>query len=131
MKIIQWILSILTSFILLQTLYFKFSGSEESIYIFTKIGMEPWGRYGSGIVELIAAVLLLIPTTRVYGAVLALGVICGALFFHFTSLDIEVMDDGGQLFVYALVVFASSILLIIFNREQLIQMTNRFIRKNG
>ena len=110
MKIIfEWLLSILAAFLLLQTLFFKFSGSDESIYIFTQVGMEPWGRYASGIAELIAGILLLWPKYRVYGALLALGVISGAIFFHLTKLGIEVMDDDGLLFYYAITVFMSCV----------------------
>src|SRR5580698_10347887 len=92
-----WILRILAAIILLQTLFFKFSGAEESVYIFSKLGMEPWGRIGTGIIELIASILLLIPRTTAIGAVLGLGVMSGALFFHLTRLGIVVKDDHGQL----------------------------------
>ena len=120
MKIIfEWLLSILAAFLLLQTLFFKFSGSDESIYIFTQVGMEPWGRYASGIAELIAGILLLWPKYRVYGALLALGVISGAIFFHLTKLDIEVMDDDGLLFYYAITVFMSCVLLLFMRKEDL------------
>ena len=120
MKIIfEWLLSILAAFLLLQTLFFKFSGSDESVYIFTQVGMEPWGRIGSGVLELIAGVLLLWPKYRIYGAILALGVISGALFFHLTSLGIEIMDDDGQLFYYALTVFISSLILLLMRKNDL------------
>src|SRR5208282_992370 len=97
-----WVLRILAAVILLQTLFYKFSAAEESVYIFSTLGMEPWGRIGSGIVELIAAVLLLIPRTTPIGAVLGLGVMSGALFFHLTKLGLVVKDDHGQLFIYCL-----------------------------
>ncbi len=118
----EWILSAVTALILLQTLFFKFSGAEESVYIFTQVGMEPWGRYASGVVELLSGVLLLIPRFRHLGAALALGVISGALFFHLTSLGIEVMNDGGQLFIMALIVFLFSALLLWLNRTKLISL---------
>ncbi|MDX5321392.1 MAG: DoxX family protein [Bacteroidota bacterium] len=117
--IFSWILGILAALILLQTLYFKFSGAEESIYIFTRVGMEPWGRFGSGIAELIAGILLLLPKTRAYGALIGLGVISGALFFHLTSLGIEVLGDGGMLFLCALIVFVSCLVLLVFHFKQL------------
>ncbi len=120
MKIIfEWLLSILAAFLLLQTLFFKFSGSDESVYIFSQLGMEPWGRIGSGVLELIAGVLLLWSKYRVYGAILALGVISGALFFHLTSLGIEIMDDDGRLFYYALTVFISSLILVFMRKKDL------------
>ncbi len=119
MKILDWILALIASLLLLQTLYFKFSGSAESIYIFETVGIEPWGRYASGVAELVAGILLLIPRLRLYGALIAAGVISGALFFHLTSLGIVVMDDGGQLFIYALLVFLSSLGLIFIHRKEI------------
>src|SRR2546428_2731414 len=89
---------IVAAVILAQTLFFKFTGAEESVYIFSKIGLEPWGRYGSGMAELIAAVLLLTPRLAWAGALLALGVISGALAGHLTVLGIVVKDDRGLLF---------------------------------
>ena len=107
-NIILWAIRIGVAVILFQTLYFKFTGAPESIYIFEKTGAGDAGRYGSGIVELIAGVLLLIPRTAWLGALLALGVISGAIFFHLTSLGIEVKGDGGTLFYLALAVFVGS-----------------------
>jgi len=111
MTILSWILRVLAAVIMLQTLFFKFSGAEESIYIFSTLGMEPWGRIGTGVVELIASVLILIPRTTPIGAILGLGVMSGALFFHLTKLGIEVKGDHGQLFIYALIVFLSCLVL--------------------
>ncbi len=123
MKIIfEWLLAILAAFILLQTLFFKFSGSEESIYIFTEVGMEPWGRIGSGIVELIAGIMLLTTRYRIYGALLAMGVISGAIFFHFTILGIEVLNDDGLLFYYAITVFVSCGLLLLLRKDQVLNL---------
>jgi len=119
MTILYWVLRILAAVILLQTLFFKFSGAEESIYIFSTLGMEPWGRIGTGIVELIASVLILVPRTTAFGAVLAVGTMSGALFFHITRLGIEVRGDHGQLFIYALLVFISSVILAWTYRKQL------------
>jgi uncharacterized membrane protein YphA (DoxX/SURF4 family) len=114
-----WVLRLLAALILLQTLYFKFSAAPESIYIFSKLGMEPWGRIGTGILELIAGILLLIPATTVFGALLAIGLMAGAIFFHLTKLGISVQNDGGQLFIYALLVFVSCIALVIIYRNNL------------
>ncbi len=117
-KYLSMAVRIIAAIILLQTLYFKFTGAEESIYIFTKVGMEPWGRIGSGIAELIASILLLIPRSIWLGALMSLGVISGAIFFHLTILGIEVQGDGGYLFILALVVFiCSAIALWIHRRE--------------
>jgi len=117
--ILFWVLRVLAAVILLQTLFFKFSGAEESVYIFSTLGIEPWGRIGTGIVELIASILLLLPRTTAFGAVLALGTMSGALFFHLTRLGIEVRGDHGQLFLYALLVFGSCLILTWSFRKQL------------
>lgn len=104
----SWAMQVGAAAILGQTLFFKFTGAEESVYIFTTLGMEPWGRYASGAAELVAVVLLLVPRTAAVGAVLALGVISGAIASHLTRLGIVVKDDGGLLFGLACVVFACS-----------------------
>jgi uncharacterized membrane protein YphA (DoxX/SURF4 family) len=119
MRIASWILRIVVAVILLQTLFFKFTGAPESVYIFETLGVEPWGRLGSGVAELIASVLLLIPRTRVYGALLALGVMAGAILSHLTALGIEVQGDGGLLFALAIVVFAASAALLAIHRDEL------------
>jgi putative oxidoreductase len=118
LKTVSWILQILVALILLQTLFFKFTGAKESVYIFSKLGMEPWGRIGSGVAELIAVVLLLHPRTVTLGGILAAGVISGAIGSHLTKLGIVVQDDGGLLFALALAVFVGSVsILIIRYRE--------------
>ncbi len=115
--IIAWICRIAAALILLQTLFFKFTAAPESVYIFTKVGLEPWGRIGSGMVELIAAILLLIPRYTWLGAIIAIGVIGGAIMSHLTLLGIVVMDDGGLLFVLALVTaICSAVVLFIYRR---------------
>ena len=95
-----------------QTLYFKFSGSAESVYIFTIMGMEPWGRIGTGVAESIASFLLIFPGSVLTGTILALGVISGAIIGHLTLLGIVVMNDGGLLFLLAVIVFVSSLYLL-------------------
>ena len=117
-----WVLRLLAAVILLQTLFFKFSASEESVYIFSTIGMEPWGRIGTGVMELIAAILILVPRATALGALLAIGLMSGALFFHLTTLGIEVKGDGGQLFIYALLVFISSVILLFIHQSQIKQL---------
>ena len=116
---VSWILQIVVAAILAQTLYFKFTAAEESVYIFTTLGIEPWGRIGSGIAELVAVILLLCPRTPALGALLALAVISGAIFSHLTVLGIEVKGDGGLLFVLALVVFVGSMLILAIRRGQI------------
>lgn len=106
--VLRWLPSLVAAAILLQTLYFKFSAAPESVYVFSSIGAEPAGRIGSGVVELIAAVLLLWPTFAWAGAMLALGTMSGAILTHLTVLGIEVQGDGGTLFALALIVWAAS-----------------------
>jgi uncharacterized membrane protein YphA (DoxX/SURF4 family) len=118
-KVILWVLRLIVAIILLQTLFFKFSAAEESVYIFSKLGAEPWGRIGSGVMELIASILILIPRTTGYGALLGLGIMGGAILSHLAVLGIEVQGDRGQLFIYALLVFISCLYLVWINRKSL------------
>ena len=119
--IASWTLRLIAAAILMQTLFFKFSAAKESVYIFSSLGMEPWGRIGSGVVELIASVLLLIPLTAGIGAAVALGVISGALFFHLTRLGIALtaVGDNGELFILAVIVFLCSTVLLVMHRAEL------------
>ena len=119
--ITSWTLRGIAAIILLQTLFFKFTGAKESVYIFTTLGLEPWGRIGSGVAELIASILLLLPQTVVFGAILSLGVISGAIFFHLTRLGIALplVDDHGELFALAVVVFVCSAVVLIMHRQEL------------
>ena len=115
---VAWICRIVAAAILLQTLFFKFTGAPESVYIFTTVGIEPWGRIGSGVAELIAAILLFVPGFVWLGAALALGVMGGAILSHLTLLGIEVQGDHGLLFGLALVVgVCSAIVLFIYRRS--------------
>jgi hypothetical protein len=123
---LSWVAQLVVAGILLQTLFFKFTGADESRYIFSTVGqflgiggVEPWGRIGSGVIELVASLLLLIPATAVAGAVLALGVMGGAIASHVVILGIAVQGDGGLLFGLALVAFAGSALVLILRRAQL------------
>lgn len=131
--IISWICRIIVAIILLQTLFFKFTGAEESKYIFsTLMGAEneAFGRIGSGVVELIAVILLFIPSTIWLGAVLALGTISGAIFSHLTKLGIVVKDDGGLLFILAIVVFISSAITLFIYRGDVPILGNILQGKN-
>jgi len=116
---LSWACQVVAAVILLQTLYFKFTGAPESIYIFSTLGLEPWGRLGSGVVELIASVLLLIPATAGIGAVIALGVISGAIVSHLTKLGIVVQNDGGLLFGLAITVFVCAAVVAWLRRDQI------------
>ncbi len=115
---VEWGVTLLVALILLQTLFFKFSGAAESVYIFTTVGIEPYGRIGSGIAELIASMLILYPATRWFGSLMAMGVMAGAIMSHLTILGIEVMGDGGYLFFLALVVFFGSAFLLLRHLDE-------------
>src|SRR6478736_6380322 len=117
-NITYWLARLLAAVIMLQTLYFKFTASDESVYIFSTIGMEPWGRIGVGGMELFASVLLLITPTVWMGALLALGLMAGAIGMHLTILGIEVKGDGGYLFLLCLVVTVSSAYLLYVDRNK-------------
>ena len=116
---VSWGLRLVVAGILLQTLFFKFIGAPESKFIFETLGLEPHGRIGSGVAELIASILLLWPGRVVWGALLSLGVISGAIMSHLTKLGIEVQGDGGTLFVMAVVVWISSAALLWLHRREL------------
>ena len=127
-KYFSIVLRAVAAFIMLQTLYFKFSAAPESVYIFTQAGMEPWGRIGTGIAELVASVLLLTPRTIVLGALMSAGLMLGAIATHLLILGIEVQGDGGQLFAYAVIVLIASALLLILHKDQVQLYLKRFIR---
>ncbi len=113
----EWVAALIAAAIMLQTLFFKFSAAEESVYIFSTLGAEPWGRIGSGVVELVASLLLVYPRTRWIGAFLGLGTMLGAILAHVIILGIVVQDDGGQLFLYALLVFACCAYCLFMEKE--------------
>lgn len=122
MKYVKISVRLIVAIILLQTLYFKFTASAESVYIFSSLGLEPYGRIGIGVAELIAAALILSPKWNLYGALLAIGLMFGAIASHLGPLGIEVMNDGGELFYLALIVFLLSLLIVWFNKSKLIEI---------
>lgn len=124
-----WVLKVITALIMLQTLFFKFSAAPESVYIFTKVGIEPWGRIATGIVELIASVLILIPRTAWLGALIAIGTMAGAIVSHLLLLGIDVMGDGGQLFYMALITLICSLIVLITEREAALKFMNHYLLK--
>jgi len=127
--IISWLLRLVAATILLQTLYFKFSAHPESVELFTKLGVEPWGRIGTGVIELITGILLIIPATGFIGAFLGVGLMSGAILSHLAVIGIESKGDGGQLFMLAIIVFIICIILLIIHRQQGIDLYNQFIKK--
>ncbi len=112
-----WIVKLVAVVILIQTLYFKFTAAEESVYIFSTLGIEPFGRTGSGVVELLASILIVIPRTTLLGALLGAGTMAGAIASHVFFLGIEVKNDGGTLFILALITFLCCLLLVYTRAE--------------
>lgn len=124
-RAISWIAQIAVAVILLQTLFFKFSGAPESILIFSKLGVEPWGRFATGSVELIASILILVPATAALGALVAVGVIAGAILSHLTVLGIEVEGDGGLLFGLACAVMVGGLVVLWLRHGELFALMRR------
>jgi uncharacterized membrane protein YphA (DoxX/SURF4 family) len=122
--IIVWVLRIIAALIMLQTLYFKFTGHEQSVRLFTEIGMEPWGRIGTGVFELIASILILYPRTTGFGALLGLGLMGGAIFFHVTKIGLDFGGDYG-LFIYAVITFCCCAVLLLLYRKQVTRLIGR------
>lgn len=127
-NVIYWAARLVAAIILLQTLYFKFTAAEESVFIFSTIGMEPWGRIGVGVLELIASVLLLYTPSAWLGAGLALGLMLGAIGMHLTLLGIEVRSDGGYLFILAVVVSLCSIYVLLVDRQKLMGFASKIFK---
>lgn len=120
--IVVWACQLIAAAILAQTLFFKLSGAPESVYIFTALGIEPWGRIGSAIAEMVAVVLMLIPRTAGLGALLGLGIISAAVMSHLTRLGIVVQDDGGLLFGLALATMVCCATVVFIRRRSLVQI---------
>ena len=118
-KNILFVLRLILAVILLQTLYYKFGGHDDSIYIFTTLGLEPYGRIGIGVMELIASILILLKRTSWAGALLTVGLMAGAIFSHLTQLGIEVKGDGGQLFYMAVGTWVLSLVVLLSERKQI------------
>lgn len=120
-NILVWLLRLVSAVIMLQTLIFKFTAAPESVYIFSKLGVEPWGRIVTGIAELVASALILFPKTTGIGALLATGIMTGATLSHIFWIGFSVQGDGGLLFGYALTVLISSIALVLIFKEQIVR----------
>ncbi|MFV8370513.1 DoxX family protein [Flavobacterium sp. LB2R40] len=119
-----WIMRLTVAVILVQTLYFKFTASDESVFIFAALGIEPYGRIGTGIVELMTVIFILIPSTRLFGAILGCGVMLGAIFAHLFVLGIAVKNDGGTLFILALITFLCCVTLVYKDKTRVMNFLN-------
>ena len=124
--IISWVLRIIAAGILLQTLYFKFTAHPESVALFTKLGVEPWGRIATGVLELITGILLLLPSTAFLGGFLAMGLMLGAIASHLLVIGIESQGDGGKLFILAIIVLKLSIIIQVLHRKQAQQLVHTY-----
>lgn len=118
-SIVSWLLRLAAAVVLLQTLFFKFTAAPESVYIFTKVGLEPWGPIGSEVIELIAAILLLTPRFTWLGSVPAMGIMAGAIFSHLPLLGIEVRGDKGLLLALAVIVFVAATINLLLHRTEI------------
>lgn len=125
-----WAARIIAALIMVQTLYFKFTGAEESVYIFSTVGMEPVGRIVVGTLELVASVLLIVNVTAWLGGLLGAGLMLGAICMHITLLGIEVKGDGGYLFYLALIVLICCSWVLFFNRQKIYTMLSGFRKTN-
>lgn len=118
-RVLSWVLQLLVAGVFVQTLFLKFTASEESVYIFSTLGLEPWGRIGAGVAELCASILILIPRTVWLGAMLTLAIMGGAIASHLTRLGVEVLDDGGFLFGLALILALASATVLLLRWNQI------------
>ena len=118
-KILNLALRLIIALILMQTLRYKFTAHPDSVYIFSTVGLEPFGRIGIGILELIAAILILIPKTIWAGALLTFGLLSGAVMMHLTQLGIEINNDGGKLFYLAIITLVLSGIIVWFERGKI------------
>ena len=129
LRITTIMLRVAAAIILLQTLYFKFTAQPESVELFSKLGVEPWGRIGTGIIELVTSILLLIPSTVFIGALLGVCLMFGALLSHLLVIGIQSQGDGGQLFVLAILVLFICTRLLFLYKEQGVKLYHKYRKK--
>lgn len=129
MKKLSWVFRLTAAVILLQTLYFKFTAHPESVELFTKLSAEPWGRIGTGVLELVTGVLLLLPGTVFLGAVTGAGLMAGAIFSHLAVIGIESKGDGGQLFSLAITTFICCIITAVIYHRQGVSLLHKILKK--
>jgi hypothetical protein len=120
--LLSWALRLTVAIILLQTLYFKFTAHPDSVHIFSALGVEPWGRVSLGIVELITAILILLPRTKIIGMLNSLGIIIGAIVSHLLVLGVNVGNDGGGLFILAIMVLIFSSTYLLMHKNEVITL---------
>lgn len=124
LSILSLVLRIGIAIIFIQTLYYKFTAHPDSVHIFSALGVEPFGRIGLGIIELITAILLLIPRTKLWGILIGLGIISGAIFSHLLVIGTEIKGDSGGLFLLAIIVMIASLILIFIHKDEFKELVN-------
>lgn len=122
------ICGITAAIILLQTLFFKFSAAPVSVHIFSTLGVEPWGRIGTGIMELVAGLLLVWHRTSYIGTLLALGIMAGAILSHIFFLGIDILGDGGQVFILAIIVTFCSLNVLVIRKDDIKSLINKILK---
>ncbi len=118
-RIVSWICCSIAAGIMIETLFFKFTGAAESKYIFQKMGTEPWWRWGQGIWELLASVCLLLPALRWLGGILTTGAMAAAIISHMTWLGYSIQGDHGLLFCMAISTFACGMTVLLIHRHSI------------
>ncbi len=129
--ILSWTLRLIAAIILLQTLYFKFTGQPESVELFSKLGVEPWGRIGTGVIELIASILLLLPATTIFGALLGIGLMLGAILSHLLVIGIVSNGDGGVLFALAFIVLICCSIVLFLHKTEVLKAKDQILKLLG
>ena len=122
--VFTWLLRVIATLMMLQTLYFKLSGHVESVRLFTTLEMESWGRIATGVFELLASIFILYPRTTSIGSAMGVGLMTGAIFFHFTSLGLKV---GGNylLFSYTITAFVCCFILLVISRPYMFNVPHK------
>lgn len=113
-KIVSWIAQLIAIAIMGQTLYYKFGGNPDSIILFTELNMEPQGRILIGILELVACILLIIPSSVTFGAMLGSAIMTGAIIGHCTQLGWQ--GERFQLGMLAVGVLAACSIILYIRR---------------
>lgn len=121
MKKIIFVLKIIAAIIMMQTLFYKFSGAQESVDLFTKLAgeNEAYMRVGTGVLELIASVLLFIPKSIWFGAFMTIGLMSGAILGHLTKIGISHNNDGGLLFGAAIFILIVGVLVLFIEKKNI------------
>lgn len=122
-KRLSWVCRIIAAGIMVETLWFKFTGHPESVWIFSRMGMESWWRYGQGLWELAASILLFVPRLTWLGSLLSLGAMSAAVLSHLTVIGIEVQGDAGLLFAMGVTAWVASFIAVWLHQQSIPYVT--------